>query len=276
MKNHFAALLLALVPAARAAEGALPAFEFKSAAGLRADKIVLVAPEPRPADVITRSHMHAQAGKTSLFGYADTRAQFEEAVAHWSEVLRAAGIEPGTPNYNEGFFVLPYRAPAGLVIRDFMAEPRQFPPKDEAGLRANMALAQDALTRAGLTPISARVLNLDALLPTYSILYLAKAEAKPEHETRLRVLKPGDDIDMDMIRLSGVTMVQTPTSWMLVYIGPELGFVGMAARTMEEAELKLAKRTKFLVDAGKRIIGSKIGPMGDPEWRFAVDLYFFQ
>ncbi len=246
------------------------------AAAPLADPVKLVEPQPRPADVITRGHMHAQAGKTSLFGYADTRAEFLQAADHWARVLRDAGMEVGIPTYNEGFYVLPYRSPDGKLVREFMAEPRQFPPKDEAGLRANMALAGDALTRAGLTPISARVLKIDGLLPTYSILYLADPKARPEDEIRMRVLKPGDDIDMDMIRQSGVTMVQTPTSWMLVYIGPELGFVGMAARTMEEAELKLAKRTKFLVENGKRIIGSKIGPMGDPEWRYAVDIYFFQ
>lgn len=277
MKNLLPALALLLSPAAASAErGALPAFHFTGAAALRAEGPAVAAPAPRPADVVSRGHMHLQAGKSVLFGFAKTPEQFVEATSYWTEVLRNAGIEPGAPAYKDGIFTIPYRTADGRVIRDFMAEPKQFPPKDDAGLRANMALARKALSDAGLTPVSARVLNLEYALPTYSLLYLAKPEALEERETQLRVLKPGDDIDADLITASGVSVVQKPQPWMLVYIGPELGYVGLWAKTAEDLAAKLEKRKALLVAAGKRIVGHKLVPIDHPEYKFGAELLFFQ
>lgn len=277
MKNLFPALALLLSPLAASAEnGALPAFHFTGAAALRAQAPAIAAPAPRPADVVSKSHMHIQAGKDVLFGYAETPEQFAEASAYWSGVLRAAGIEPGAAEYKDRIFTLAYRTADGRALRGFMAEPRQFPPKDEGALRANMALAAKSLAGAGLTPVSARVLNLEYALPTYSILYLVKPEAKPEHETRLRVLKPGDDIDADLIEASGVTVVQKPQPWLLVYIGPELGYVGLVAKTAEDLALRLEKRKALLVAAGKRIIGHTLVPVDHDEYKFGAELLFFQ
>ncbi|MBI2385920.1 MAG: hypothetical protein HYV14_07890 [Elusimicrobia bacterium] len=277
MKNLLPAFALLLSPLAASAEnGALPAFRFTGVAALRAEGSAIAAPAPRPADVVTKSHMHIQAGKDVLFGYAETPEQFAEASSYWAEVLESAGIRPGVPAYKDGFFTIPYRSSDGRVIRDFMAEPRQFPPKDEAGLRANMALAEKALAAAGLTPVSARVLNLEYALPTYSILYLVKPEALRERETQIRVLKPGDDIDAGLIEASGVTVVQKPQPWLLVYIGPELGYVGLIAKTAEDLALRLEKRTAMLVAAGKRIVGHKLVAVDHPEYKFGAELLFFQ
>lgn len=271
-----AALLLS--PLAAAAEsGAFPAFSFTGVKALRAEKPVVAAePAARPADVVVKGYMHIQAGKEVLFGYADTPEQFAEAAAHWAEVLKAAGIEPGAPTYKDTIFTIPYKTADGRVIRAFVAEARQFPPKDENGLRANMALARKSLAAAGLTPVSARVLNLEYLLPTYSILYLTKPEAKREHETQLRVLKPGEDIDADLIALSGVAVMQKPEPWLLVYVGPELGQVGLWAKTPADLALRLEKRKAYLVAAGKKIIGEKFFPIDDAEYKFGVELMFFQ
>lgn len=277
MKNLLPALALLLSPLAASADnGALPAFRFTGAAALRAEGSAVAAPAPRPADVVSKSHMHLQAGKSVLFGFAKTPEEFAEAFSYWTEVLRNAGIEPGAPALKDGIFTIPYRTADGRVIRDFMAEPRQFPPKDDAGLRANMALAEKALSDAGLTPVSARVLNLEYALPTYSLLYLAKPEALEERETQLRVLKPGDDIDADLIKASGVTVVQKPQPWLLVYVGPELGYVGLWAKTAEDLAAKLEKRTAFLVGQGKRIVGHKLVPIDHPEYKFGAELLFFQ
>ncbi|MBI3288632.1 MAG: hypothetical protein HYZ74_03840 [Elusimicrobia bacterium] len=273
------ALFLAstLAAAARAAQPApLPAFNFVDLNQLRAQAPQVAEPASKAADVIDRYHMAIQAGKDALYGYAKTPEEFAESTSYWSGVLKDAGVEPGVATYKDGFYTLPYHAADGRVIREFTAEPRQFPPKDEPGLRANMALARESLNKAGLTPVSSRVLNLDALLATYSILYLTKADAAPEHETRLRVLQPGDDLDLDIIRVSGVTTVQVPEPWMVVYIGPELGFVSMAGRTLDEAQLKLRNRKNLLIGYGKNIFGETIYPTDDPEWKFAADLYFFQ
>ncbi|MCM2304325.1 MAG: hypothetical protein NDJ72_06450 [Elusimicrobia bacterium] len=277
MKNLLPALALLLSPLAASADnGALPAFRFTGAAQLRAEKTAFAAPEPRPADVVSQSHMHIQAGKDVLFGYAKTPEQFAEASAYWAEVLRSAGIEPGAATYKDGLFTLAYRTADGRALRGFMADPRQFPPKDEAGLRANMALASKALSDAGLSPVSARVLNLEYALPTYSILYLVKPEALREHETQLRVLKPGDDIDAGLIRASGVSVVQKPSPWLLVYIGPELGYVGLIAKTAEDLAVRLEKRKALLVAAGKKIIGHALVAVDHDEYKFGAELLFFQ
>ncbi len=275
MKKLIPALALLLSPLAAAAEsGALPSFRFTGASALRAEKTAVVAPAPRPADVIVKSHMLISAGKEVLFGYADTPEQFAEATAHWTAVLATAGIQPGAPVLKDGMFTLPYRTADGRVLRAFMAEARQFPPKDENGLRANMALARQSLSAAGLTPVSARVLNLEFLLPTYSILYLTKPEAAREREIQLRVLKSGA-IDADLLKASGVGVVQT-TELLLVYIGPELGYVGLIGKTQEDLVLRLTKRKELLVAAGKRIIGEKFVPVDDAEYKFGVELLFFQ
>ncbi|MBI5245891.1 MAG: hypothetical protein HY923_01820 [Elusimicrobia bacterium] len=268
-----AALLLS--PLAASAE-LLPAFNFVVPAQLAVEVPAPAAPPSRPADVIDKSHMHIQAGKDTLYGYADTPEQFAEATAYWSEILRNAGVQPGTPVLKDGMFRLPYHTSDGRVIRAFMAEPRQFPPKDDAGLRANMAKIRTELVIAGLTPVSVRVLNLEFLLPTYSILYLAKAENAPAHETLLRVLKPGDDIDAGLIAASGVRVAQNGEHGLLVYVGPELGYVGLIAKTREDLALRLEKRKAFLVEQGKKIIGEKFVPVDDAEYKFGVELLFFQ
>ncbi len=277
MKNLISAVALLLSPLAAFAETpGLPAFRFTGAAELRAAKAAVAVPEPRPADVIVKGHMLIQAGADCLFGYADTPEQFAEAAAHWTEVLKDAGIEPGAPTFKGKIFILPYRTADGRVIRDFLADPRQFPPKDDAGLRANMAAAQQALSAAGLTPIAARVVNLDFLLPTYSILYLAKPEAVREHEKQLRVLKPGNVIDADLIKASGVSVVQKPEPWLFVYIGPELGYASLAAKTPEDLAWRLEKSKAYLIGKGKRIIGEKLVAVDDAEYKFGAELLFFQ
>jgi len=275
MMKLISAIALLLSPVAASAD-TLPAFSFTGVAALRADVSPVAIPAPKAADVIAKSHMYIQAGKSVLFGYAKTPAEFAEATAYWTGVLSAAGIQAGVPTHKDEFFTIPYRTSDGRVLRAFVAEPRQFPPKDEPGLRANMALAQGALAAAGLTPVSARVVNLEYLLPTYSILYLTMPETLQERETQLRVLRPGDDLDADLIKASGVTVVQMAEAWMLVYIGPELGYVGLIAKTAEDLKARLDKRTAYLISAGKRIVGHKITAIELDEYKFAAEILFFQ
>jgi hypothetical protein len=272
----FALCLLSASFASAAATEGLPSFGAVGFAQIHAVKSTLKAPSAKAGDEISAYHMIAQAGKDSLFGYAQTPEEAAEATAYWTKALKDAGIQAGAATFADGMYVIPYKTADGRVIRDFLADPRQFPPKDPAGLRANMALAQSALAKAGLTVVTARVVNVDALLPTFSVLYLTKADENREHETRLRVLKPGDDIDVDVYRGAGVNVVQVPETWMMVYIGPELGYVTVIGRTQAEIAEKLAKRKDFLLSEGKRLIADKIVPLDDAEYKFAAAIYFFQ
>lgn len=270
-------LLCAVLAAPALASDRLPSFSYSGAAALRAalaSAPAAPAPASRAADVVTQGHLLARAGRDALVGHADTAEQAAEAFAHWSGVLRAAGVTPGTPRHDEsGVWVLPYTAPAGLVLRDFVADPKQFPPKDEAGLRANKALAEQALAGAGLRLVSAQVLNLEYLLPTYSLLYLTAAGPAPEKETRLRLLNARDESDFDLFR-PHVRVVQVPKPWMMVYVGPQAGVVHMGAADDAAARRKLAERRAFLTGQGMSIVAERVTPTEYPDMKFVVSLYF--
>ena len=277
MRTLFAALCLLLASGARAASSEdLPAFDVTGFAQFRSQKSELATPGTRVSDAITADHMLVQAGRKVLYGYARTPEEAAEAVAYWSEVLQTMGVPTGAATYDKVLYTIPYTTRDGRVIRDFLADPLMFPPKDEAGLRANMALARSALAKAGLDVVAARTVKAEGLLPTYLVLYLTEADEDPAHETRLRVLKPGDDLDFNIFRRAGVTIVSTPKPWLLAYIGRELGYVSLIAKPSEEIAAKLAKRKEFLLSAGRRLIGEKVEPFDHPEYKFSAAIYFFQ
>jgi hypothetical protein len=275
MKTVLSSFCLLLASGAFAAEG-LPAFGSVSFAQLRTVKTSIVIPRAKAGDVISSYHMIAQAGKDSLYGHADNEADAAEATAYWTGVLQAAGIPIGAATFADGVYQIPYKTADGRVLRDFIADSRQFPPKDETGLRANLALAKDALNKSGLDVVSEHVLNVDAILPTYSLLYLTQPNELPEHETRLRLLKVGDDLEVGVYRGAGVDVVQTPETWMMVYIGPEVGYVSLISQTQEGLDAKVAKRREFLTGEGKRLIAERRESADGPDDKFGAALYFFQ
>ncbi len=275
MKIVLSSLCLLLASGAYAGEGA-PSFGTFSFASLRAAKTNIATPRSKAGDVITAYHMIAQAGKDSLFGYADNAADAAEATSYWTAVLKAAGIQTGASSFADGMYKIPYKIADGRVIRGFLADSRQFPPKDEAGLRANMALAAGALNKTGLSVVAAHVVELDALLPTYSVLYLTQLNELSEHETRLRLLKAGDDLEFGVYRGAGINVVQTPETWMMVYIGPEAGYVSLIAQTQDDIDAKVAKRRDFLAGENKKMIAERRFPVDDPDYKFGAALYFFQ
>lgn len=269
-------LFCALLASPALASDGLPAFRYSGAAGLRAalaEASATPAPASRAADVVTRGHLFARAGRDALVGHADTAAQAAEAFAHWSGALRAAGVTPGEGRVEHGVWVLPYTAPAGLALRDFVADPKQFPPKDEAGLRANKALAEQALAAAGLRLVSAQVLELEYMLPTYSLLYLTAAGPTPEKETRLRLLDARDESDFDLFR-PHVSVVQVPKPWLMLYVGSQAGVVHMGAADDAAARRKLAERRAFLAGQGLSVVAERVTPTEYPDMKFVVSLYF--
>ena len=275
MKSVLASLCVLLASGAYAAEG-LPAFGSVGFSQFRRAKSNIAIPRAKAGDVLSSYHMIVQAGKDSLFGYADSAADAAQATAYWTGVLKAAGIQPGAATFADDMYRIPYKTADGRVIRDFLADFRQFPPKDEAGLRSNMALAVDAMNRAGRSVVATHVVNVDSILPTYSILYLTEPNEVPEHETRLRTLKAGGGIEFDVFRGAGVDVVQTPETWMMVYIGPEVGYAAMIGQTEKEVDAKAAKRRAFLTGEGKKLIAERREPSGDPDYKFGAVLYFFQ
>lgn len=265
---------LAVSPAL-AADG-LPSFHFTGARTLRralADAPAQAPVEGRAADVVTHGHLLAQAGRDSLFGHAETAEQAAAAGAEWGATLRAAGITPGALRFESGLWILPYTSPDGRVIRGFIADAKQFPPKDEAGLRANMALAQQALTAAGLTPLSAKVLNLEYILPTYSLLYLTAPQADQAKETQLRLLNARGDTDFSIFG-SAIRVVQVPRPFMMLYTGPQAGVVHMGATDAAAAQKKLEERRAFLTGQGHSIVAERVEPYEDETVKFVVSIFF--
>lgn len=277
--SHAALAAVLALSAARAYAAGGPELRYLTAAELKAaaEAQVPAVADARPAgatDVITESHLLLQAGKSVLVGYADTAAQAASAAAYWTPLLQAQGVTVGAAEFKNGVFTLPYTTADGRVIRHFLADARQFPPKDPAGLRANMAAALAGLGAAGLTPVSARVVNLEFLLPTYSVLYLTKAEADADREVNIRVLQGKEDMDTAIFAAGGLTVLQNPKPWLMVYIGPRAGHVAMVAKTPEEAAKKLAARREFLEKNGHRILGEKTSPIDFEGYTLLLELYF--
>jgi hypothetical protein len=261
---------------AQSPEG-LPAFGALGFAELRAlPPAALAVPPAQSPDVISDQSLLVQAGIDVLFGYADTDAQEQQAVAYWTAALTAAGVQPGTPAYSSGMYQIPYTTGDGATLVSFLADARQFAPKDDAALRADMARAQAALTRNGLTPVASRVVDVTDILPTYVIIYKTKPDADPDHESRIRVLAPGDDLDFDVFRSAGLDVVETPTTSMMVYVGPAAGYVGLAAQTPDDLTTKLQAREAFLTQSGKKILATRSFSIDDADYPYGVGVYFLQ
>ncbi|MEK7857714.1 MAG: hypothetical protein AAB320_01110 [Elusimicrobiota bacterium] len=279
MKTLLTSLVLASLCASAQAAQTLGSIPF-SDLGLRQVQSAAAAPSVlgAPQDRLSKGYLLAQSGKEVLFGYADTDAQFEEAVALWSAILSGAGITPGKATFKSGFYTIPYKTADGSVIRDFRAEPRQFKPKDDASLRDNRAMVLSALAQRQVSVLTSYVLDLEFLLPTYNVYYLVKPQARTEDESQVRVLKPGDDIDFELLRRAGLDILQTPEKWMMVYFGREVGYVSRIGKTREEIEKKVKERAEYLVSQGKVMIGTVIEPLTEPfeDYKFGAGLYFYQ
>jgi hypothetical protein len=276
MKTAALCLLLASAARAQAPEG-LPAFAAFGFAELRAQKpAALPTPPAQAADVIAANSLIAQAADDAVFGYADDAADEQAAVAYWTAALNAAGVKAGAPTFADGMYQIPYATGDGAVLASFLADARQFAPKDEGALRADMARAQAALTRDGLTPVAARVVNVDSILPTYLVLYKTKPDANPDHESRLRVLAPGDDLDFDVFRSAGLDVVETPTTFMMVYVGPAAGYVGLAGKTPDDLAQKLSAREDFLTQNGRKILATRNFSIDDADYPYGAGVYFLQ
>jgi|GEM_PF-2153616 len=276
MRNAALCLLLAASAHAQLSEG-LPAFGAVGFNELRALKLPS-APTPRAAaaDVIAQNHLIAQAAHDVVFGYADNEQEYQEAVSYWSAALKAAGVSSGKPTFADGMYQLPYATGDGTVLASFLADARQFAPKDDAALRADMARATAALAHDGLTPIAARVVDVDLILPTYLVFYKTKPDANPDHENLIRVLAPGDDLDFDVYRAAGLDVIETPTTYMMVYVGPAAGYVSLAAASADELAQKLGDRETFLTQNGRKILAARTFAIDDPDYKFGAGVYFLQ
>ncbi|MFA5140225.1 MAG: hypothetical protein WC728_13420 [Elusimicrobiota bacterium] len=238
------------------------------------------AVKAEPQDRITKGHLLVQCGNDKLLGFADTEEQYKETVSFWGAILGAAGIEMGQPSFKDKTIYIPYKTKDGSVIRDFLADPKQFKPKDEADLRANKDVIEGQLGKAGYKIIASHVLDLEYLLPTYKTYYLTKPNEAREHEAQVRILNRGEDIDFDVFEKEGTNILQKPNTWMMVYLGPELGFVTRIGKDRADIEKKIKDRVDYLVGVGKKMIDTRIHELKpEDQWedyKFLGNIYFYQ
>jgi len=234
-----------------------------------------------PQDKVRSMHLLPRTGKSVLIGRAESATQFEEALARWTSILGANGITVGETEYKEDLelYTIAYKAPGGAVLRDFLADPKQFPPKDEAALRANRDLISAAMQDAGLKIVTSYLVDVEFLLPTYISYYLTQPEEDESHEVQVRVHNRGDDIAYGLLEKAGVNIIQKPKDWMMVYIGREIGQVWRLGKTREEVDEKVAARIAWLEERGKEIIATRVLELEeDPyfDFKFLGDIYFYQ
>lgn len=231
---------------------------------------------------ITELHLLPQAGRNVLATYADTELLFREFVDMWTPILKKFSLEPAGTEYKDTFGTLAYAPAGGLVVRDFIGEQLQYDALDPAAINKLQRELLEPLEKEGLTPIASFTVRNEALRPTFKLYYLTQPRENPSHETRLRQLKNGEDIDFDIIENS-VRFVKKDTPFSLVYIGKELGFKTKAAATEESARLQLEEYRKFLDENNKEFIGSRIIKLETPYYvsdslviNYIVNIYFFQ
>ena len=282
MMKRFTAfgLVVLFAGVAQAAELGFSNFGFSGLSQLRKEgaAVPAAALSAKDQDRITRVSLMPQCGSHSLLGFVQTDAEYAEAIGMWTQLLASAGAKVGTPVRNGEMYTLPYETSDGTVVRQFLAEPRQFAPKDEASRKANQAMILGEFHKRNLPIVASYLVDADYLLPTYVVYYLTKQQPRQEDETQLRVLRPGDDLDFDLLGNAKIDVIQKPESWMMVYFGRELGYVTMIAKTEESAQQKLKERVDLLTGAGKVMIGSRIAPLSEPyeDYRYYISLYFYQ
>jgi len=257
------------IPQLRATAGPAPAIAAAAA----------VAPSASAPEKITQPYLLPRAGKKSLFAFPKDVEENKAFLDKWTKILTRANITPGQNDYQAGVIsVLPYETGNKLMIREFMAEPRQFKPKDEADLLANMEKISGLTKAAGLPIIASYVSNFDFYLPTYHLYYLTEYKEKEEAEVQVRVLKgKADVLDPAIMEKAGVKVLQQPEPWMVVYLGPEMGVVTRSSDKREDLDAKIAEFQKFIKEQGGTFVTAVVRQLPAGSYRnFEADLYFLR
>ncbi|MBI5624464.1 MAG: hypothetical protein HY924_11855 [Elusimicrobia bacterium] len=278
-------ILAAAAALSFAGQGPVGSTEF-SYSGVRELKTLSLSVPVRPEAVpvfgqaaagrIKDLHLLAQTGKEVVFSYAKTQAEADAFVSMWTPILAGAGFKLGQPSSEAGITVLPYSGRDGMMVREFLADPLQFKPKDEADRLASMAVVDKGLEDAGLAPFAAFLVDNEYILPTYAFYYATAKADKPEHEVQVRVLKK-EGADRAVLERAGLKVLQQKEDFLTVYIGPEVGLVYRTGNTPDEIKTKVEEFKKFIAGQGGRFIEAKVSELEPGSYRkFAADIFFFQ
>jgi ASC-1-like (ASCH) protein len=287
MKNTaFIAILALAVPSAYAVE-----LNRLSAADIAPIAIQLPAPQYLGAskcDHVSATigdnlHQLAQASKSQLSTIAKTEADYDQFTAMWTPILGKFNLKIIGRSYDArtGFGTLQYLSQDGRVIRSFMAEGMKYDALNPIEIDKLKHELLEPLEKAGMTPVAVLDIRHPAFRPTFNLYYLTKPEENTDHEKQLRQLKPGDDIDFDLLA-NAVQIVKKDASFSLVYIGRELGFKSKAAAGLEAITKKVEDYKKFLLENKKELIAVKMAALDEPfsvgttVYTHYANIYFFQ
>lgn len=231
---------------------------------------------------IAKNNLLASAAKSSLRASARNEAEFKEFVAFWTPILEKFGLRVTGTEHKYELGIINYESPDGTVVRTFLADEMNYDPLSAEAMKKERHMLIEALEKQHMTPVAAFMLKLEFLRPTFNVYYLTKGEANPDHETQLRQLKNGNDIDFDLLEKS-VNLVEKDSSFSLVYIGKLLGFKTKVAADEAGIGVKIADYRKFLAENKKEFIASRTFKLEKPieygdnqAFNYAANIYFFQ
>jgi len=234
-------------------------------------------------EITNQIYLIPQAGKETLFTFVKTEEEFKEFQLFWIPVLDKYGLKLENVEYKKdtGFAAINYKSKDGLVIRDFWADQLNYDALNESEILKLKKELTLALKENGMEPVISIRVNNSIVRPTFKLYYLTKKENSSEKEIRLRHLKNGEDIDFEVLE-NAVKIVRKDSSFSLVYIGKELGFVSKLASDLEAVNKKIEEYKNFLTENKKELIGYKIKKLDQPlvsndyKFNFLVNFYFFQ
>ena len=233
------------------------------------------------ATITDKLFLAAQSGKNRLFSSVKNENEYKEFLSFWKPILENNGFKVISTEYKDDFAAISYDSTEGLAIRNFWADEMNYNAKDENEIGKLKDELISALDKNNMKTIAALRINNEIFRPTFALYYITKKNETQEKEIRLRQLKKGEDIDFELLENS-VIIVKKDSSFSLVYIGRELGFVSKLARDLDSANDKLANYKKFLIENNKEFVEGKIIKLKEPltvgenVYNYLLNIYFFQ
>jgi len=231
--------------------------------------------------IITESYLIANASKKIIFGYVKDDKQYKNFVDMYEKLLKDNGFKISEIKREGEMVIITYLAHNKMGIRRFIGDGLSYNAKDDKEIIKLMNEIIDTLEKNNVKVIGKYLVKTDILRPTFMIYYLTEVKDFQEKEIRLRLLKKGEDIDFDLLE-NIVTIVRKDTSFSMLYLGKEIGFVSKLAIDEEDANKKLNDYKKFLKENRKDFINYRIKRLSKPfnlettTYNFLLNIYFFQ
>lgn len=230
---------------------------------------------------ISKPHLIANASKKILFGYVKDDNQYKEFVEMYTKILKDNGFKISGVKREGEMVMITYLAHNEMGIRRFIGDQLNYNAKDDKEIIKIMDETVSKMEENNMKVVAKYIVKTDFLRPTFMIYYLTEVKDFQEKEMRLRQLKKGEDIDFELLENS-VKIIKKDSSFSMLYIGKELGFVSKLAVDENSAIKKLEDYKQFLKENKKEFINYKIKKLdkpftsGEATFNFLLNIYFFQ